>query len=79
MFPQINGFALTEELHRISPDTPVVALTLNEKDTAGRAVAAGVDMLLLKGGVKDEPLTAIRDVTRTASTTYLQAAKGAPI
>lgn len=63
--PEFNGLEATRELHKLSPATKVVILTVYETDTMVKEVLqAGASGYLLKSDAADKLVTAIETVRR---------------
>ncbi|KRE41129.1 response regulator [Knoellia sp. Soil729] len=61
--PELNGYAATREVARLSPQTGVLVLTMSvDDDAVFAAVRAGARGYLVKGAEQDDILRAIRGV-----------------
>jgi CheY-like chemotaxis protein len=63
MMPEMTGDTLSERIHFLRPDIPVVLITgVPEKVTQERVAAAGIRKVLCKGIAKTELFEALQEV-----------------
>src|SRR5271154_1807339 len=66
--PLLNGLDAAEQLKRMSPETKIVMLTMNEDpQIAAEAIRRGASAFLIKSGAGAELIKAVREVMRGQS------------